>query len=1036
MKNKLLHITLLLFFTKNFFLHAQFHAPRFQRLTTAEGLPNGEVRQIREDKSGFIWFATAQGICRFDGYKVQLLRGQKPVLTEDLSNDRPMFFDWDHQNRWWIGSDWEGMRLYDPTKATLIHLRNAGRTLDFPLDKHLDTLPNAAVSCIFTEDKKRIWIGTYEDGLSIFDLKTNRLDRSTQFGQDLFKGSAIQKIDRDAQGNIWVAATKKGLYRFDIHTLKWTVVSNHKDIRSFSFDTEGGVWFVSAFQIFHYKATSGVFEDPYPNIRKSSTTETNFLKIHCDKQKRIWIGTTNGLLLLQNKSIPPQLFKHDPLNSYSLVSNYVQEIFEDSKSNIWLACGGNGISMIPNSFNRIQVFQNLTNTFEVRDVAIAPDSTLYAVTQTHLVTSQFPYYQTNFIPIEKILPVGHEAFSKIEIGRNGQIYIATTGSIWQYQPAQKRSRFICAIDEKAHFVQQRAAASLNIWGDTLLTFSQRDAQGLHLFNLKKNKKQTITDAKRGFNTVFTEGVVQDENGVFWSNSFAGLLRMGQFWGINDTCRVAHYLFKWADYINVNNGGSPLLKIQNTLWWGRDDGGGLNVMFTKDNSYRNFLKEQGLFDNSVSTLVHDKAGYIWAGTYLGISRIQIPNNFLTVPKLNVQNFSFADGLPHNSVICSTITPDGSKVFVGTVGGLAMINTEGLEDTFAPKIVFNNLFLFNTLVNPNDSLNILNNDINQTSLITLRHDQAFFTLEVSGLNFINPMHTRYAYRLSGLHDDWIDNEFRNSISFNNIASGEYVLEVKAQSSNGVWSAVKTLKINILYPIWQRWWFITACVLLFLTLMYLLYRFRINQLKRVQDLQNSLAADLHDDIGSALSNIEILGFLSQNQLSPEDSGGKVSILIQKIADEAKKTNESLHQLVWTMHTENAGLEPTLAKLNRMAVDSLEPQGITLSVDPLQQDITTIILDREKQRDLIMVFKESLTNIGKYAFATAVHIHIKLENKTLHIDIEDNGQGLKKQQDKVFGGNGLTNMQMRMAKHGGSVTVQNRHNQLGVATNIRLPI
>jgi ligand-binding sensor domain-containing protein/two-component sensor histidine kinase len=1033
MKSRLLHFFATLFLISNLnTAHAQFNAPRFQRITIAEGLPNGEVHQIREDKDGFMWFGTAEGICRFDGYKIKLLTAQKGVETKDLTVDRPIFFCWDAQSRWWIGGDWSGIRVYDPLKHTLFRMRDAAYSKAHIEEKNSDTLSNAVISVLFHDKKSKIWIGSYEDGIDIYDLEKSRLDKTGQYGLSMFKGCSIKKIEDDAQGNIWVAASNKGLWRFDVSQKQWSAISTLKDIRAFSFDKVGGVWFTSSNQIFYYNPITKATQTPFASVLKGLFKKADLYTLFCDHKNRLWVCTDNGLLLLQHGNIPSQIFKHDPKNSHSLLSNYIREIFEDHKGNIWLACSGEGVCMIPNGYDKIQVFDNPTTNYAIQDVAVAPDSMLYAVTPSHILSSSFPYYRTEFTPIQSLLPCPNATLSKIVIGKNGRIYVATSCGIWQYFPKEKKCRFVCAALADPVMAQRGGFLSLNLWGDTLLTFGLYEIDGLTTYDLKRKKIQTFNSSTTNYDRVFTDGMLQDNQGVFWSNTFKGFSRLGTSKILFDTCQTA-YLFAKGDYINNNNAGAPVLKLGDALLWGRADGGGLNVMYPKDSTYRYFSKEQGLFDNSITSLVLDKAEHIWAGTYLGISRIQVPDNLMQAKNLLVQNFSFMDGLPHNTVTCSATNQDKSLVFVGTSGGLAVINTEGVADTLVPKLIFNNLYVLNALVNPQDTLQILTKDINETDALTLTYNQTFFTLELSGLNFENPLQTRYAYRLLGLNNDWIDNGFRNTISFNNIAWGNYILEIKAQGSNGLWSDMRTLTLNISPPFWQRWWFIGGCMALISSIVYAIYRYRINQLKKVQDLQNSIAADLHDDIGSALSNIEILGFLSQNQVNEPQ---KVQNLMQKIAQEAKKTNESLHQLVWTMQVENAGLEPTLAKLNRMAVDTLEPQGISLSIEQPTQDIAHLKLDREKQRDLIMIYKETLTNISKHAKAKAVHIHIMLDNGVLHIAIEDNGEGIKNQKNKNFGGNGLKNMHTRMVKYGGSAILDNRLDEKGTVMHIRLPI
>jgi ligand-binding sensor domain-containing protein len=992
-----------------FSLFAQFATPRFQRLTTADGLPSGEVHQIREDTEGFIWLSTAEGLCRFDGYKTQPLMARDAQTTAAVNGERPLCFDWDGQKRWWIASDWAGVRIFDQAKNQFDYLQPTDRIGNYKAHHILDTLVNPLIISILYDGAQRVWIGTYQ-GLEVFDVSKNKMDRNPQFATPLFAGCRINQLAKDAAGNIWAAVNKKGLCRFDKRTQTWAIVAPHLEVRNFTFDTEGGVFWVSNNELKHYSPKTKALTQPFSASLNKLGVKMDLMSIHYDRVGRLWLGTTNGLILLRGGTIPPQVFRHDPRNPNSLLSDLITGIYEDKKGNIWLTCGSEGACMLSNAFERIQVFDNPTPSYRIEDIALAPDSTLYALTRTHLLVSRSPYYHTDFLPISNLIPCADATATQMVIGKNGKIYFTTECGIWEFLPKQKQCQLITKPKFSSKEMRGRGFLSLNIWGDSLLTFSHFNENGLHVFNLKTHAYQIFDAKELNQNLIFTDGMIQDKRGEFWSNSFNGLMKMGKFLTQPDTARFACFYFEWKNYDANNNGGKPLIQIGDDLWWGRSDGGGLSVLSLRDTAYGSFLKTNGLFDNSITCLTTDRQGKLWAGTTLGISHIELPIDFRTAKHIAAQNFSTTDGLPHNSVICSAATLAGDKIFVGTAGGLAMIYTGGVtSDTILPQIAFTNLTILNKTIRPYDTTGLLKTDINQTKSLTLQANQAFFTLEVSGLNFVNPQLTRYAYRLSGLSGDWIDNGFSPILSFNNMASGTYLLEVKAQASNGLWSPIKTLTINVLPPIWKRWWFITACLLAFMAGVYALYRMRIRQIQHLQTLQNNIAADLHDDVGAALTNIEILSFLSKN---PMNDPLKTGNLIDKISEEAKKTNESLHQLVWAMKTENDGLEPTLAQLNRLAVDNLEIQGIDFSVKMPQQDLSNYRLVGERRRDLIMVFKEVLTNITKHAKATAVLVTIKLKNNELSIKIQDNGVGMDKE---TLGGNGLNNMAQRMARIGG---------------------
>jgi ligand-binding sensor domain-containing protein/two-component sensor histidine kinase len=1027
MKSRYTYLFTLIFIALSTHLLGQFTAPRFQRLTITEGLPNGEVRQIREDADGFIWLSTSEGICRFDGYKTQMLMSNTLSMSINLNGDRPLYFDWDAQKRWWIGSDWAGVRRFDPIKNDLSFVSKTEYASIRPNNKILDTLRQGSISTVFFDGNNHVWVGTFH-GLQVFDITKNRMDWNPQLATPLFDNCLIQQISKDAVGNIWAAVDKKGLYQFDKTTQNWSIAVHRESLRGFTFDKEGGILFVTEDELGYYHPRTKKQSFPYNAVLKTLKIKATYYKIHADGMGRIWVGTNTGLILLRGATVPPQLFRYDPRNPYSLLSDNIRGIYEDSKGNIWLSCNADGVCMLPNSFERIQVFDNPTKSHRIEDIAIAPDSTLYSLTEKELIISPFPYYQSELLNLQNLLNNCKTTTNLITIGKNGSIYLLTECGIWQFSRQAKKCRFIFNSQIKENAIAARSYLTFNIWGDTLLTFSHFEKPGLFMFNLKTGKQTVLNNPNLNQKIIFTDGMIQDKRGEFWSNSYTGLMKIGHFSTKPDTFQYACFHFNWKNYDFNNNGGQPLIEIGDELWWGRFDGGGLSVMGLKDTAYGSFTKANGLFNNSVQTLSLDKYGYLWAGTDLGISRIQVPTDFRHANRLFAQNFSIADGLPHNTIVCSTTNLAGDKVVVGTAGGLAIINTEGgASDTIVPKLVFTNLSILNKTVRPDDSTGLLKADINNTDILTLQHNQAFFTLEVSGLNFVNPQLTRYAYRLSGLNDDWIDNGFNNIISFNNIAAGFYTLEVKAQTNTGLWSTPKSLTINVLPPIWKRTWFILLSVLAFLSTVYGVYRYRVNQILSVQNMKNAIAADLHDDVGATLSNVNILTTLVRQRL-PNDVD--VLPLLKRIEEEISTSSESLDDIIWSVNPKNDSMERVLSRMRQYANEVFDAKEIEGSID-FDTNLSNLSLPMEKRRDFYFIFKEALNNLSKYANCTAATISLKETNGKLKLIVSDNGVGFDPL--SINEGNGQKTMRQRAERLKGELTIKS---VVGKGTRVELSL
>lgn len=203
-------------------------------------------------------------------------------------------------------------------------------------------------------------------------------------------------------------------------------------------------------------------------------------------------------------------------------------------------------------------------------------------------------------------------------------------------------------------------------------------------------------------------------------------------------------------------------------------------------------------------------------------------------------------------------------------------------------------------------------------------------------------------------------------------------------------------------------------------------VNQLK-IHELRNNIAVDLHDEVGSTLTNIEMLGVIGQR------SGTIVHAqsLFQKIANEAKVTNDAIHNIVWRVNPENDKLDNILFRIQQTAIETLESQNIKLFLESTVID-ENIVLAPEKRRDLLLVFKEILTNILKHAEASEVSIKLFVKKNILHFEVKDNGKGLPKN-DSKRSGNGMCNIHQRIAKWHGKTLFENKN---GVNILIELPI
>jgi signal transduction histidine kinase len=236
---------------------------------------------------------------------------------------------------------------------------------------------------------------------------------------------------------------------------------------------------------------------------------------------------------------------------------------------------------------------------------------------------------------------------------------------------------------------------------------------------------------------------------------------------------------------------------------------------------------------------------------------------------------------------------------------------------------------------------------------------------------------------------------------------------------------LDIEVLPAYYETWWFRLLMVAGIATLLYSLYRYRINQLLRLQKVRNRISADLHDELGASLSGISIMGTLAQNSMSKEHES---SHYLSRIVDEVRQVSGSLDDIVWNISPKNDTLSSLMARMMRYASELFEAKQIRYAF-AFPENVEDIRLSMEQRRNFYLVFKESVNNLVKYSQCSLASIRISILKRKLILIVEDNGIGfdIAVQSDR----NGLRNMKDRSKKLNGRFTIRTRP---GTGTSIEL--
>jgi ligand-binding sensor domain-containing protein len=312
----------------------------------------------------------------------------------------------------------------------------------------------------------------------------------------------------------------------------------------------------------------------------------------------------------------------------------------------------------------------------------------------------------------------------------------------------------------------------------------------------------------------------------------------------------------------------------------------------------------------------------------------------------------------------------------------------------------------------------------------YDNNSINIGYTEINFEDGESNTYAYRLfESKPSPWINVSKEKTLNFVNLKPGDYTFEVKGILSDGTESAQPERIVFTVSPaFYQTWWFYSFWIIVTVCGAYALYRYRINQLLRVQKVRNNISSDLHDDIGAKLTNINILTMLGrQNVQQPE----LTSSYLNRIADEIQLSGEALDDIVWSINSNNDLLPEVIARMRRYAADIFDNANISFQFNADKQ-LSSRTLNMEQRRDLFLVYKEAINNIQKHAQASIVDINLTREKKYLCLTVADNGKGFDVVQPTYR--NGLKNMCNRVEKWKGRFTILSSPNQ-GTTITVWLP-
>lgn len=803
---------------------AVFYGQPFERIDVQDGLSQSWVKALEQDRHGFMWMGTSDGLNKYDGYSFTIFK-HDPKDNHSLINNDIQALAFDVYNHMWIGTV-AGLCYFDEVENKFFTEN------DYPR--------NSVSGIVYSN--RRMYVGT-EGGIWVYELTDEivLLDVSARINSQL-RNVTINSIDTDASGHVWIG-TEQGLY---IYNPQLDVLSSvdgeagmllsNKRVSALEIDHEDRVWIGTAEDGMYM--LSFVKDDKikgslisFSHIQKdpNSIEEGNIRQIFADKHNNLWIGIENGgldLMALSNQGV----FKHNHYHAgddRSISNNSIYSIFEDSRGDIWIGTYGDGVNFYNSNGSNFETIRHihmdknsLVNNF-VNAIQKFEDElwvgTEGGITVVNLETKHYSHhtYQSGLVG-----GLSNNAIMSIFRDRDKNIWLGTwAGGLNMLAKGSKNFR---------HFMHD-ADIPTSIGADNVFAMAQDDKGTLWLAVMngglnylpesdeKFHKFMLGRNSNSGIPSNWVREICLAQNGLLW---FATAISVGYYDIENQVFR--NFFPSESDSTAIRGNGAYDIyeDSRGTIWFGTD--AGLNYYNEKDESFSYYLEENGLPNNSVKSILEDVHGNFWLGTNKGLSKLV---NAISLPKKPYfVNYDVNDGLQGNEFNRRAATKDKDGImYFGGSNGLNYFHPDSIKkNETPPPVVLTNFEIYNRPVTIGAKDSPLKKHISITDAITLKHKHSVFTLEFAALSFAVKEKNQYAYKLEGFDEEWNFVGTQRRATFTNLDAGDYVFKLKAANSDGVWSVYPLeLKIEVLPPWWESKIALLGYLVGFLIFLYLFIR-----------------------------------------------------------------------------------------------------------------------------------------------------------------------------------------------------------------------
>ena len=1058
-----------LFFLLSFFSAAADTNPAvnldFERISIGQGISQSDITAMVQDSTGFMWFATNNGLNRYDGYVFRTFKTDSRDSTSLSCNI--VFSMVAADNRYlWIGTK-DAVNRYDAFTDRFEQYEEA-------IDEYGSKVPLMRVNALCMTRDGELW-GLMRGSVIHFDsisgtFRAGAVQNSTT-GANLI---VLNDLCESADGRLLIASNR-GIHLLDRRTLDTELLfdpgnnDNSSRILSLFVDPRDRLIYAGGEDGVFVIDSLGRF---VREIRCDNNPITKVSAMIRDSFGRLWLGSREKGLYVEDTDGSIANYRFDPRNDKTIGSDYVLSIYEDTSGVVWVGTSSGGVSktyLFKKPFYTFKHGTRRRNSLShnvVMSVYGADYDRIWAATKDgalNCLDLQTGVSENYRLDVDR----SGEGFRIHDLNRKNEheLWLATNVGLWSFD---MRTGLFNSSPVEGEF------------GDVRIRSMMYDDDG-QLWLLSRQGGVYVVDRDRivahysmgnmGLSDDYVRGICQDHRGDIWIGTRSGGVNRLRREDMAYENRIMRNIPGDSTSLSQDNISFIYEDARNRLWIGTW-GGGLNLVTDRERMLVKVYNEQdGLCDNVVLGMVEDAEGLLWISTYNGLSCFDPDRDVF-------RNYTSADGLPSNEFMtgaCSK-TSDG-RILFGTINGIVMFRPERVKDANVrpSRLAITGLSVNNREIRPGDMVGrriVLDRSIYLADEIILPYNAGTIGLELASFSYGVPAQNRFAYRLDGLEDDWVQSGPNHYVTYSRLRPGRYTFMFRATNSDGVWTGNPcTLKITVIPPFWASHLAYVIYFLLAVGMGWGIWQIvRRKQKRRALDLEGQMKMENEQALYEA--KMRFYTNLSHELRTPL---ALISGLIERVVDRLGKENPVEKQLTVMrrntdrmlnlvndlldlkgIETGNRRLKPRRRELVSFirAVWSYfgpeaESRGISVRFE-MDRDRYDAILDFASTEKILYNLFSNALKFTKSLVRIALSVERCEDCESIVIRVSDDGPGIDEgEHEKIFyrfyqsemndsqvPGSGLgLNLALELAKlQGGTLTVSSRRGQ-GATFTLCLP-